>query len=187
MLTGIASKIRSLSEDIESCLTWLANWRFEGFEKKFHSIEKEYELIKKEVITRSETGRCLLSFIRNKENHIKNNNSLEDITRKSWVQTQCWRDKLQDISGRIQLLSNAYCQKKGRYYYETNRIEEALDMWEEVLKIEPDNEYIHSKLHEIVKRFQFHGNSTISYGKGHSVEANLTNLHPTVSVFQEKL
>ncbi|MBN1843443.1 MAG: hypothetical protein JW883_14320 [Deltaproteobacteria bacterium] len=36
--------------------------------------------------------------------------------------------------------------EKGKCLFRQGRVEEALDTWEEVLKVNPDNEYIHSKL-----------------------------------------
>ncbi|RLB83493.1 MAG: hypothetical protein DRH17_02445 [Deltaproteobacteria bacterium] len=40
--------------------------------------------------------------------------------------------------------------KKGEWLFKQGRIEEALDVWEEVLRVEPDNKYIHSKLSQII-------------------------------------
>jgi len=40
--------------------------------------------------------------------------------------------------------------KKGDWFFTQGRLEEALDAWEVVLKVSPDNEYIHSKLSQIM-------------------------------------
>jgi len=44
--------------------------------------------------------------------------------------------------------------KKGDWLFKEGRIEEALNAWEEVLKVNPDNEYVHSRLLEIMDTTQ---------------------------------
>jgi len=44
--------------------------------------------------------------------------------------------------------------KKGDWLFKEGRIEEALNAWEEVLKVNPDNEYVHSRLLQIMDTTQ---------------------------------
>jgi len=44
--------------------------------------------------------------------------------------------------------------KKGNWLFDQGRVEEALDAWEAVLKVNPDNEYVHSKLSRMINGYE---------------------------------
>ncbi|MBW1741572.1 MAG: tetratricopeptide repeat protein [Deltaproteobacteria bacterium] len=44
-----------------------------------------------------------------------------------------------------------YYLKEGKRFFEKEQYEKALDSWEQVLKLSPDNAYVHGKLQEIIE------------------------------------
>jgi len=43
--------------------------------------------------------------------------------------------------------------EKGKWFFERGQYNKAMDAWEEVLKVNPDHEYIHSKLNEMISNY----------------------------------
>ena len=73
MLDDNSLKIKRIVEDIESALSDLTNWKFDGFKDMFFRINRDYGQIRNSSISASETSRGLMLFVQNKKMHLKNN------------------------------------------------------------------------------------------------------------------
>jgi len=91
--------------------------------------------------------------------------------------------------------------KIGKWLFGQGRIEETLDAWEEILKVNPDNEYIHSKLLEMMdtgpvtndraeelhRRYQFKYIGSFGYGIVETPVAIITADHEDIVLVADRI
>lgn len=114
----------------------------DSLETEFSDIEDQYRKLRWATFTKREEMKITSDILNQRydSNHIeKPNNSLKQATDK--IITEIDPFEMQEKMIPFNL-------KKGNWLLRQGRIDEALDAWEEVLKVNPDNEYIHSKLLE---------------------------------------
>lgn len=150
MLTEISTRLDILSDDIELCFNQLADWRFDGLEKRCKRIKEEYKLIANEIGIRTETGKMLSKCLTKKGDYADNEDSLGDVTREFRARTRSLPAKLGGICARVESLMKTFYLEKGKWLYSTHGMEEALGVWEMVLRTEPQNRYVHAKLEEMM-------------------------------------
>lgn len=117
----------------------------DAIEAKFTNIENEYKKIRKATRTKLEEMKITSDILNQRydSNHIeKPNNSLKQATDKIIAETGPAH------SFEMQEKMIPFYLNKGDWLFKQDRIEEALHAWEEVLSVNPDDEYIHSKLLE---------------------------------------
>lgn len=113
-------------------------------EKLFDEIDDIISKIKQDINCCYDNMRIILDVI-NKTAFI-NNSSNNSISNTINIKVIDLGDKL----SKLQLVSVSYYIDKGKYLKEHGKFNEAFDAWEEVLKIDPGNDYIHLKLKEII-------------------------------------
>ena len=122
--------------------------RIDKLDKFFQNVQHEYRKIQCDVATKLENLKITSDILNESHgrNNIKKNedDSLKLATDKAIAEVTNFA--FFEIQGKL----SSFNLKKGKQLFEQDRIEEALDAWEEVLKVNPDNEYIRSKLEQII-------------------------------------
>lgn len=118
------------------------------FETLLKNIEDEYQLIQKKLIFKLEELKIIENII---------TNDLEDTDYKTTIDMPTKEIITEAIDEMVGLLFELAPQKlkpyyfnKGCWLYNQGEIRQALNAWENVLKVDPDNRYIHTKLKEII-------------------------------------
>jgi hypothetical protein len=121
-------------------------------EKLMQEIEDNYRRIKRCLVSDLDDLQTIADIFNLQQNFIETN-----------VQnSEFWRvtlNKAVEEEGRflffeIKEKMAPFYRKKGDWQLAHDKIDKALDSWEEVLKIDPNNEYIQKKLDEIVEDFK---------------------------------
>lgn len=147
-----ADHIKKISNNIESLSASLENWNFEFFDKNFEKSKDNYRLIKSKVLNRYETRRFIIKYLQNSGMRLANHYMIMDIIRTAWTSALSELSTLKQLdTDRFASMKRKYFLEKGKSLYQKGRVDEALDIWEAVLKTEPNNKYIHSQLDEIIR------------------------------------
>lgn len=116
-------------------------------DKFFQNAKKNYQKIQHSLATKLEDLKIISDILNpcHSRNNVGNyaDDSLKLVTDKA-------ADKISNyVFFEMQESLIPFNLEKGKLLFDQGRIDEALDAWEEVLKVNPDNEYVHSKLLEI--------------------------------------
>lgn len=119
-----------------------------GLDEFFQNIEDDYRKIQYGVSTKLEDLKSISDILgqSHSSNNIEkpNDNTLKLVTTKAINKTNDY------AFFEMKKKMIPFSLDKGKWLFEQGRIGKALDTWEEVLKINPDNKYVHSKLLEIM-------------------------------------
>lgn len=109
-------------------------------EKLFYEIDNEIVKIKQEINCCYDNMGIISDVINSAEliNHAGGNLISGNVNIK--------KNNLRNKSKKLQKIFSLYYLDKGNYFQKHGRFNLALDAWEEILKIDPDNEFIHLKL-----------------------------------------
>lgn len=113
-------------------------------EKLFNEIDDEILKIKQDINCCYDNMGITLDIINNAD--FINNSYNDSILGILGIKQNDLRDK----SSKLKTTLSTYYTDKGNYFQKDEKCNEALDAWEEVLKTEPGNDYIHSKLIKII-------------------------------------
>jgi hypothetical protein len=144
--------IRHVSDNIESLLESLTRWDFAHFEEHREKTNKRYVTLKIEVLERFETSKLLLKYSRGGTGaKLFNHNMIADIIEAAWTSAASEFGMLEKIDPRsFDSIQKQYHLEKGKSLFRQGKWNDALDLWEKILRTEPDNQYIHSRLSGII-------------------------------------
>lgn len=124
--------------------------RYNDLDALFQGIEDDYRKIQSGLAIKREDLRIISDIL--DQSH-GGNNSLEGYPLKVATDKAIHETSNYAFFEMLERLI-PFNLEKGNCLFNRGRIEEALDAWEEVLRVNPDNEYIHSKLLEIMNTTQ---------------------------------
>jgi tetratricopeptide (TPR) repeat protein len=145
-------KTKQLVQDIGLLSKAVSEWRFDVCEESLRKIRKEYALLRHGLTGQLEVGSILRKLIDEADCNDHDVDCLRQIAIGTEAKTRFCLDSLnRTVSEKLQHIDRSFLRERGKCLYSQGRLGEALDIWERILKTEPDNEFIHSKLDEVIE------------------------------------
>jgi hypothetical protein len=146
------SKTKRLAEDIGLLFKAVSEWRFDVCEESLRELRKSHELLRNGLASQLEVRNIFLKLIHETNSDDQDVDCLRQIAIGAEAKIRFCIDSVNHtVSEKLQHIDHCCLMERGKFLYSRGRLGEALDTWEGILKTEPDNEFIHSKLDEVIE------------------------------------